>query len=251
MPSLTMPLYIFTFLLGITVGSFLNVCILRIPAGESIVTGPSHCTSCGRRLAWYEMIPVLSWLALRGRCRTCGAAISPQYPLIEAANGFLWLLVTAALGFTPDALLGCLMTSALLVLSVIDARTGEIPPGTAIFIAALGAARLVLHPGLTLSLLLGAAAVSGFLLLVLLVTGGRGVGGGDVKLMAACGLLLGWKLILLAFLLGCLLGSAVHLVRMRFFGAGRVLALGPYLSAGVFLSLLWGDALLTWYFGLL
>ena len=251
MPPLTMPFYIFIFLLGAVIGSFLNVCILRIPAGESIVTGPSHCTACGRRLRWFELVPVVSWLALRGRCRTCGAAISPQYPLIEAGNALLWLLLFAVLGFTPQAVLGALLASALLVLSVIDARTGEIPPGTVIFIAALGGIRLFFDPAHWLSALIGAVCVSGFLLLVLLVTGGQGVGGGDVKLMAACGLFLGWKLILLAFFLGCVLGSVIHLLRMRFFRAGRSLALGPYLSAGVLLALLWGNAALAWYFGLL
>lgn len=251
MDLFTMLLYICIFLLGTVIGSFLNVCILRIPAGESIVTGPSHCMSCGRRLRWYDMVPLFSWLALGGRCRACKAPVSPQYPLIEGANGALWVLVSACLGLTPDALLGCLMTSALLVLSVIDARTREIPPGTVIFIAVLGGLRVFLRPASLVSAILGLAAVSGFLLLVLLITGGRGVGGGDVKLMAACGLFLGWQNILLAFLLGCVLGSCIHLVRMRAFGAGRELALGPYLSAGVFLALLWGQPLIHWYLGLL
>ncbi len=250
MDAFTVLPYIFIFLFGVVIGSFLNVCILRIPAGESIVTGPSHCMSCGRRLKWFELIPLFSWLALGGRCRTCKASISPQYPLIEGANGLLWVLVCSQMGVTPDAILGCLMTSALLVLSVIDGRIREIPPGTVIAITVLGALRLLLHPELWTLLLPGAVAVSGFLFLVLLVTGGRGVGGGDVKLMAACGLFLGWKLIILAFFLGCIIGSVVHLVRMRHFGAGRELALGPYLSLGVLLSLLWGNALLTWYFGL-
>ena len=250
MDSFTILTFFIIFLFGVVIGSFLNVCILRIPAGESIVTGPSHCMSCGQRLKWFELIPLFSWLALGGRCRTCKAPISPQYPLIEGANGLLWVLVCSVRGLTPDALLGCLMTSALLVLSVIDARTHEIPPGTVIAIAVLGGLRVLLHPDLWMLLLPGAAVVSGFLLLVLLVTGGRGVGGGDVKLMAACGLFLGWKLILLAFFLGCVIGSVVHLTRMRFFGAGRELALGPYLSLGVLLAFLWGNALLAWYFGL-
>lgn len=251
MDSLMILPYIFIFLLGTVIGSFLNVVILRLPLGESIVMGSSHCMSCGRRLRWYELIPLVSWLALRGCCGVCHTSISPQYPLVEAGNGLLWLAVFAVLGFTPDAFLGCLMTSALLVLSVIDTRTREIPPGTTIFIAVLGGFRLFLNPALWKSLLLGLVIVSGALLLVLLFTGGRGIGGGDVKLMAACGLFLGWKLILLTFLFGCVLGSAVHLVRMRFFGAGRDLALGPYLSVGVFFAMLWGNAILHWYFGLL
>ena len=86
-----LPIYIWIFLLGITVGSFLNICILRIPAHESIVTGPSHCMSCGKRLKWYDMVPLFSYLALGGKCRFCKAPVSPQYPLIEGINGLLWL----------------------------------------------------------------------------------------------------------------------------------------------------------------
>jgi leader peptidase (prepilin peptidase)/N-methyltransferase len=140
--DLTMlPIYIFVFLLGICVGSFCNVCILRIPAGESIVTTPSHCMHCGKRLRWYELIPLFSWLALRGRCSGCHSPISVQYPLIEAANGALWLLVYHRFGLTPDTLLGCLFASVLLVASVIDARTRELPPGTTIAVAVLGLLR--------------------------------------------------------------------------------------------------------------
>lgn len=245
-----LPIYILIFLLGITVGSFLNICILRIPAHESIVTGPSHCMSCGKRLKWYDMVPLFSYLALGGKCRFCKAPVSPQYPLIEGINGLLWLAVTAVLGLNPDAILGCILTSVLLVLSVIDARTCEIPLGTTILIAVLGGIRLFVHPDAWASALIGAAAVSGVLLLILFASGGRAIGGGDVKLMAAAGLFLGWKGILLAFFLACVLGSVIHIIRMRLFGAGRDLAMGPYLSLGIFISMLFGQALLTWYTGL-
>ena len=148
------------------------------------------------------------------------------------------------------AILGCILTSVLLVLSVIDARTREIPLGTTILIAVLGGVRLLIHPDTWASALIGAAAVSGVLLLILFASGGRAIGGGDVKLMAAAGLFLGWKGILLAFFLACVLGSVIHILRMRLFGAGRDLAMGPYLSLGIFISMLFGQALLTWYTGL-
>ena len=242
--------YILLFLFGITVGSFLNVCILRIPTGESIVTGPSHCTSCGGRLRWWELIPLFSWLALRGRCARCHSPISPQYPLIEGANGLLWMLAYSRFGMSFDTLLGCGLASALLTASVIDARTRELPPGTTTAVAVLGAVRLLLHPGDWVSHLLGLVCVSGVLLLILLLSGGRALGGGDVKLMAGAGLFLGLRLTLLAFFLGCLLGSIIHLTRMKLAGAGRELALGPYLSAGILLALLWGEPFLQWYFSL-
>jgi leader peptidase (prepilin peptidase)/N-methyltransferase len=239
---------IVVFLFGITIGSFLNVCILRIPKGESIVTVPSHCMSCGKRLHWYELIPLFSWLILRGKCRGCKAPVSPQYPLVEAVNGVAWVLIFLIFDLTTYTLLCCLLTSALLALSVIDGRTCEIPLGFNIFILFLGIAHLILDLSNFPMYLIGFFAVSLPLYLILLVTGGKGIGGGDVKLMAVCGLFLGWKLVLLAFFVGCILGSVIHILRMRVFGAGRVLALGPYLSAGVFLALLWGEPMLHWYF---
>lgn len=251
MDLLTLPIYIAILLFGVTVGSFLNVCILRIPAGESIVTGPSHCPNCGRRLKWYELVPLFSYLALRGRCSGCHCSISVQYPLIEAANGALWLLVYHRFGLTPDTILGCFFASVLLVASVIDARTRELPLGTTIAVAVLGGLRLFLHLSDWPALVLGAVSVSGFLLVLLVLSGGRAVGGGDVKLMVGVGLFLGFRLTVLAFFLGCVVGSVIHLLRMRFAHASRDLALGPYLSAGAVAALLWGDALLGWYLGLL
>ncbi len=241
--------YIIIFLFGMMVGSFLNVCILRIPEKESIVTVPSHCMSCGKRLRWYELVPVFSWVALGGKCGKCKSKISAQYPVIEAANGLLWVLISVILGFTGYALLCALAASALLALSVIDARTQEIPLGFNIFIALLGAVNLALNLTNWTSYALGLVIISVPLLIILLITGGRGIGGGDVKLMAACGLFLGWKLALLAFGLGCILGAVIHLIRMRVSKAGRVLALGPYLAAGVLIAMLWGERLLSWYLG--
>ncbi len=250
MNPITITLYIFIALLGLCVGSFMNVCILRIPAGESIVTGPSHCMSCGRPLKWYELIPLFSWLALRGRCHGCRAKISAQYPLVEAANGALWLVVLYRLGFNVEALLGCLLGSVLLVASVIDARTREIPTGTTVFIAVLGAARAaVFYPEWRSSLL--GLSVSALMLIILIVSGGGAIGGGDVKLMAGAGLFLGFGRTLLAFFLACVLGSVIHIARMKLAGAGRDLALGPYLSAGIMIALLWGNAMISWYLGVL
>ena len=250
MDSVTVLFYIIVFVFGITVGSFLNVCIYRIPAHESIVTGPSHCMSCGRRLRWYELFPLFSYLVLRGRCATCKARISPQYPLVEAGNGLAWVLVFWRIGSGPVAILACLLFSALLVLSVIDARTRRIPSGVTTFLFVLGAARVFFDfPNWSLYGI-GFIAVSVPLGLIWLITRGRGIGGGDIKLMAACGLFLGWKCIILALFVGCVLGSVIHLSLMAAKKVGRSLAFGPYLSAGIFLSLLWGDAALTWYLGL-
>lgn len=235
------------FLFGIVIGSFLNVCIFRIPKKEDIVKTSSHCMNCGCHLKWYDMIPVFSFLALRGKCRKCGAKLSVQYPLIEAANGILYVCIVWTGGLDIESLLYCLLASALLVLSVIDFRTYEIPFGINLFILALGLVRVVTDFSNILLYLAGLLAVSIVLAVLYYATGGKAIGGGDVKLMAACGLLLGWKLIILAFLLGCVLGAFIHVIRMKVSGEGRVLAMGPYLSLGVMIAALWGEQMITWY----
>ena len=211
----TIFLYILVFLYGIIIGSFLNVCIYRIPKKENIATTRSHCMSCGYQLKWYDLVPLFSYLVLRGKCRKCGSKISVQYPLVEALNGGLYLLVFWRYGCSIDSLLYCLLFSALLTLSVIDFRTYEIPLGINIFILTLGLIRIVTDLSHWLSYGIGLLSVSIPLLLIYLVTKGRGIGGGDVKLMAVTGLLLGWKLNLLGFLLGCILGSAVSYTHLR------------------------------------
>lgn len=243
--------YIVIFIFGITIGSFLNVCIYRIPLHQSIVTVSSHCMTCGRKLKWYDMIPVFSWLLLGGKCRSCKSKISLQYPVIESLNGILYVVICLVNGMNLFSLIYCLMTSALLTLSLIDWRTYEIPPGINGFLFILGVAAAVLDRGNLLSHLAGMVCVSGFLGILYLISRGRAIGGGDIKLMFACGLILGWKQIILAFLLGCIIGSVIHLIRIRVQGEGHVLAMGPYLSAGIFLAALWGNAWISWYISLL
>ena len=135
--QLTIFLYIVIFLYGIVIGSFLNVLIFRIPKKENIVQS-SHCMNCGRKLGWRDMVPVFSYIILRGRCRQCGARISIQYPLIEALNGVLYVVVFMAGGFTFSSVLYCLMTSALIVIAVIDERTYQIPVSQNLFLGLLG-----------------------------------------------------------------------------------------------------------------
>lgn len=236
---------------GLCVGSFLNVLIFRIPLGEEFVKTPSHCMRCGRRLHWYENIPLVSYIIQGGKCRGCGEPISKQYPIIEALNCVFWL--AAGLLFRGDWLhiaLYCALSSILIVIAVIDWRTFEIPDGLNIAIAVLGLVQL----GFDLSnwplYLIGAASVGGLFLLIWLITKGRGIGFGDVKLMAAAGLLLGWKRILLALIVGCVAGSVIHLIRMRG-GAGKKLAFGPYLSAGIWIAAMFGDGIIHAYLGLL
>jgi len=247
MEPIVIAMYVVIFLYGIIIGSFLNVCIYRIPNEQNIVKVRSHCMKCDHQLKWYELIPLFSYLFQRGRCLSCKEKISWQYPLVEAANGILYVFIFVINGMNVDSLLYCLLTSALLVLSVIDFRTYEIPIGINIFILALGLIRTALHYEDWLNHVIGFFAVSVVLYLIIIVTKGRGIGGGDMKLMATCGLFLGWQEIILAFLLGCIIGSVIHIIRMRVSDCDRVLALGPYLSIGVFLSMLWGADWIAWY----
>lgn len=212
---------------------------------------PSHCMSCGAKLRWFDLIPLFSWLFLRGRCRQCKTVISVQYPVVEAVNGILWVAVFLVNGMNGMSVLYSLMASALLTLSVIDWRTFEIPFGINVFLGVLGVVAVFLEKEEWRSHLIGAVCVSGVLFVLYLLSKGRAIGGGDIKLMAACGLLLGWQKILLAFLLGCILGSVLHLLRMKVSGEGHVLAMGPYLAAGIFLAALFGERWIDWYLSLL
>ena len=228
------------------ISSFLNVLIYRIPKKENIVT---TVVSLHELRLPAEVVRPRTAVQLPGTGRQMSemqAHISVQYPVIEALNGVLYLLVFWKYGMSVDSLVYCLLFSALLALSVIDFRTYEIPVGFNLFILALGLIHGAFHYTQWLEFGIGFLCVSVFLLLLYYVTGGRAIGGGDVKLMAVCGLLLGWKLIIFAFLLGCIIGSVIHLIRMR--QAAKDMS-SPWdrLSAGVAIAVLWGNEFLQWY----
>lgn len=253
---------IVTFVIGIAVGSFLNVCICRLPEQGDIVREPSHCMSCGHRLAWYDNIPLVSWTLLRGRCRYCGAAISLQYPLVELANGVLWLVTVMLLGADISAYIYCAVISAMLVLSIIDIRTFEIPFGINVFIFICGLAEVAADgiaaysaseplKGVLINHIGGMLIVSIPLWLLLVASRGRAIGGGDIKLFFAAGLVLGLGRTLIAFILACAFASVIHVARMKLAGADAKLAMGPYISAGICASLWFGDTIAAWYMSLL
>ena len=241
---------IFLTLVGLCVGSFCNVLILRIPRGEEFVKTPSHCFSCGHDLSWYENIPLLSWLVQGGKCRHCAAPISKQYPIVEALNAAAWLLCALRHGDDPFRVgLYCALSSLLLVIAVIDWRTFLIPNGLNLAVFLLGLVQLLADLSHWKSYLIGMVSVSGLFLLLHVLTGGAGLGMGDVKLMFGAGLLLGGGRVLLAMLVGSLAGSIIHTVRMNG-GAGKKLAFGPYLAAGIWTAALFGDGFIRFYLGL-
>ena len=244
------PIYILIALVGLCVGSFCNVLIYRIPKNEEFVRTPSHCMTCGHELKWYELFPVFSWVLQGGKCRSCGTKLSAQYPIVELLNGAMWLLT--ALLYAGDWLtvgLYCALSSLLLVITVIDWRTFTIPNGLNLAILILGFVRLLTDLSNWSLYLIGMISVSLVFLLLHIGTGGNGLGMGDVKLVGAAGLLIGWPKMLLAILIGSVSGAIIHSIRMRR-GADRKLAFGPYLAAGIWVSALVGNQIITAYLSL-
>lgn len=244
-------LYIIAFLYGIVIGSFLNVCIYRMPKDENIATVGSHCMDCGRRLKWYDLIPVFSWLFLKGKCRYCGKAVSPQYPIVETLNGILYVVVFAVNGWNWDSVLWCILTSALIVLSAIDYRFMLIPTAVDVVICGVGIVHLVLHLHEWYYYLIGFFGASLFLLLCALlfrgVTGKSGLGLGDVELMACAGLCIGWGHALFAIVIGSVLGVIIQGILVAVTREKGKFPFGPYLSLGIFVAMLWGSRIYEWY----
>ena len=243
--------YAMVVIYGLIIGSFLNVLILRIPAGEEFVKTRSHCTTCGYQLAWFDMVPVFSYLALKGKCRKCGEKISIQYPIVEAVNAVMYLLVFLCNGINFVSVIYCMVTSALIVISVIDERTMEIPFGLTVFIGVMGIIRAGMDFSHISLYIIGFCSVGLFLEILFVVSNGTWIGGGDATLMMAAGLVLGWKNTIAAFFVACIIGSVVHMIRMKLTDKDNVLALGPYLALGVYLMMLCGDQFVNWYLGLI
>lgn len=211
--------------------------------------------ACGHKLQWYDLIPLASYIFLRGKCRYCGTKISVQYPLVEAINGIGYVWIFTVGGFSWLSILFCLMYSIFIVISVIDFRTYEIPVQLNAAILVLAVLRLLIAPEALPDHLIGFFAVSGLMLVILLagrkLKGVDAFGGGDIKLMAAAGLFTGAKNAVLAFILGCILGAVIHSIRMKASKEDHVLAFGPYLCAGLLAAMLYGDQMIGWYLNLL
>ncbi len=244
-----------SFLLGAIVGSFLNVCVYRLPEGQSIVSPGSRCPSCLRAIRWYQNIPILSYLLLRGRCAECGARISWRYPFVEALTGLTFLLVFVTFELSWVTPVYWVFGSVLIAITFIDLDHQIIPdlislPG--IVVGFLAASFLV--PWISwLDSLLGIMLGGGSLYLVAVVyeflTKKEGMGGGDVKLLAMIGAFLGWQSVLPIIFLSSLFGSLVGVPLMLIRRSDTKLAIpfGPFLALGALIYLLWGRYLIEWY----
>ena len=240
--------------LGALIGSFLNVCIHRLPRCESIVWPCSHCPSCGTSIEYYDNIPLFSYLWLLGRCRTCRNSISMRYPVVEAANAAGYVMILATFGLTWTTVLYSALFSALLVVTGTDLSHRIIPnvvtvPG--IVIGLLGAAT-VLPVGLV-NALLGMGIGGGILWALAWASpylfGKEGMGGGDIKLLAMIGAFLGWKPALLTIMVGSLSGSLIglSLIGLGLMKRDEYIPFGPFLVFGALVSMFFAQPLLEWY----
>ena len=258
-PLLAMIVFIF----GALVGSFLNVCILRVPAGESIMHPPSRCPACKAAIAFYDNIPLLSYLILRGRCRACAAPISPRYFIVELLTGLLAVALFCRFGWGPSLFIYAIFVAALVVISFIDLDIQIIPdvislPGIVLgllasFVPAARVDHLSLPPSL-LDSLLGVLVGGGVLYLVAwlyeLVTGTEGIGGGDIKLLAMIGAFLGWPGVPLTLFFASLAGALIGIVLMVSTGKGMKLRIpfGPFLCLGALAYMFFGRWIVESYF---
>lgn len=251
-------LYLIVGLFGAVVGSFLNVCIYRLPRRESVAWPGSHCPACRRPIAWYDNIPLVSYLLLLGRCRRCRTRIPLRYPLVEALNAAGYVALLWYFGPSWSTAAYGALYSALLVVAGTDLSHKIIPNAITFPGMALGvlAAATVLPLGLMDSLI-GLLVGGGILWLLAWASpylfGKEGMGGGDIKLVGMIGAFLGWKPALMTIMVGAFLGSVigVTLIVARVIKRDEYIPFGPFLVCGAVIALFFGESLLEWYRGLL
>lgn len=248
----------YVFFAGMCIGSFLNVCIYRLPEGKSIVRPPSSCPQCGTRIKWYDNIPVISYLILGGRCRNCKTTIAIRYPMIELLAGLFAWITWLQFGLSIAALIYFVLITALLVITFIDIDHRIIPDIISLPGIPVGFAASYLLPGIDWrSSLAGIVLGGGILFLIAwgyqLITGKDGMGGGDIKLLALIGAFLGWKGVLFTIMASSFIGTLVGIVVMLRAGKGMKMALpfGPFLSMGAILYLFLGPQIIYWYLNMI
>jgi leader peptidase (prepilin peptidase)/N-methyltransferase len=249
---------IFVFIFGLCIGSFLNVCIYRLPESKSIVQPRSMCPHCGALIHFYDNIPILSYIALKGKCRHCSASIALRYPLVELISGAFALVVFLKYGIQLDALIYYAFIATLLVITFIDIDHRIIPdvitlPGIPIFLAASFALRQISFVDSILGIFVGGGSLFLVAWLYQLITKKEGMGGGDIKLLAMIGAVIGWKGVLFTIFVASAVGTLSGLLIMLKSRKTMKLAVpfGPFLAIGGIAYILFGPQLITWYFNLL
>lgn len=246
------------YLYGLIIGSFLNVCIYRIPRGESIAFPSSHCPNCNTSLKWYDNIPLFSYLSLGGKCRYCKTPISIQYPLIEALNAIIYIILFYYFSLSLNFIFYALISSVLLVITVIDLKEMIIPDVLVLIILILSIINKTLNYfiyGISPQILssLGGLLLAGGLFLAIVILSKGGMGGGDVTLIASLGFILGYKEILFNIFLSFILGAIISLFLLitKIKSRKDPIPFGPFIILAFFITLLWGENLVTWYFSII
>lgn len=247
---------VFLFIMGAVCGSFMNVCIYRMPRKESLITPRSHCPSCKSAIKWFDNIPILSFLLLKGKCRSCGERIETRYPIVEALSALIWVLLFLRFGLSAKFFIMLYFLSSLIVISFIDLRICEIPDSISLSGIALGMCLAAIYPPLTgragnfssfLNSFLGVIAGGGSIYLLgflgEFIFKREAMGGGDVKLMAMIGAFLGWKLVLFTFFLAPFFGSIIGII-LKLREGKDVIPYGPYLSLAALVAIFWGEDIL-------
>jgi len=247
-------LYVLAFLLGAIIGSFLNVCVWRVPRGESIVYPGSHCPNCHGAIRPFDNVPLVSYALLCGRCRACGGAISFRYPAVEALAGVMLVLLLYRFGLSPALGIYTAFVAALIVVSFIDLDQQIIPdvislPGivVGIVVSALGQGPPLLDS--VVGVLVGGGILYAVAVGYRAFTGREGMGGGDIKLLAMIGAFLGWRGVLVTLIIGSLTGAVVGtgLIVARRTESRIPIPFGPFLALGAVCALAFGDQLIEWY----
>ena len=241
------------FVIGLVIGSFSNVCIYRIPRNESLVSPGSHCPQCNKPIPFYDNIPVISYILLKGKCRYCGQPIPLQYPIVELATGLFYLALYLFYGLQLITIIYMILCTLLIIISFIDLKERIIPDVLSLPFIAIGfIVSFFLRTLSPIDSLLGILAGGGSLLIIAIagtyLFKKEAMGGGDIKLAAMIGAFLGWQLTLLSLFLGFFLGSIIGVIVLIINkGKSDIVPFGPFIALGAMLSIFWGQAIIHWY----
>ena len=260
-PLFKISFYTVIFLMGISIGSFLNVVILRLPRDESLIKRSSHCMTCGAKIRARDLIPVFSWLALKGRCHSCGEKISPRYPIVESLTGVLFVLTFYVHDINAESIITCVLMSLLVVVGFMDWDTMEIDERILGLIAVLVIPSLIFTNQASIEQrIIGSLIISIPFFIIGEVSRSfikkkynedfRAIELGDTLLMIAAGALLGTKAVIVSALLGIIIAAVGGLIN-KFVSGESKFAFGPFLSIGIAIGALWGNDIAQWYIGLL
>jgi leader peptidase (prepilin peptidase)/N-methyltransferase len=242
-------LLVFLIILGLLIGSFLNVCIYRLPQEKSIITPPSLCTTCGTRLIPWDLIPVISYLLSRGHCRYCGTTFSSRYAIVELLTAVLFVWCFQIFGLSPLLIKSLILTSFLLVITFIDYDHQFILNKVLLWFSISGITINLWTISVNIWDMLFASLLGGGLLLLIAIASQGGMGDGDIKFAASLGLWLGWKYLLLALLLSFVVGGigGLFLLLLKIKSRKDFIPFGPFIALGALVSMLYGSEVLSWY----